>query len=59
MNITMEELEEAKNLLLDAYNVIGKLPSNMISDKSQLKSVTNVFIEIGAFLDKMGIDLRY
>jgi hypothetical protein len=58
-NISLEELEDAKNLLLDAYNSMGKVPSNSFSNKTQQELFLASFNDIGAFLEKMGVNLVY
>ena len=58
-NISLEELDEAKNLLLDAYNTLGLLPISDFSSKEDKYRVLIVFNNMEEFLDKMGVDLIY
>ena len=58
-NVSLEELEEAQNLLLDAYNTLGELSSNSFSNKDQKESVFATFNDIGDFLEKKGSNLVY
>jgi hypothetical protein len=58
-NLSLEELEEAQNLLLDAYNYMGKVPSNSFSNNTQKELFLASFNDIGSFLTKMGVSLVY
>lgn len=59
MNITMEELEEAKNLLLDVYNVLALIPiSNFLNIEDRYKILV-VFNDIEDYLEKMGVNLAH
>jgi hypothetical protein len=59
MNITMEELEEAKNLLLDTYNTLGSIPISDFSNNEDKYKVLVVFNDIEDYLEKMGVDLAH
>ena len=56
-NLSLEELEEAKNLLLDVYNTLGVLPINDFSNNEDKYKVLVVFNDIEDYLEKMGVNL--
>jgi hypothetical protein len=58
-NISLEKLEEAQNLLLDAYNTMGSVTCNKFSSKIQLNLFLTSFNDIELFLEKMGVNLVY
>ena len=57
MNKSLEELEEMQNLLLDAYNYMGKVASNSFPNNTQKELFLASFNEIGEFLSKNGVEL--
>jgi hypothetical protein len=57
-NLSLEELEEADNILLDVYNTVGSIPINNIPDTLKIRVLEN-FNEIEYFLEKMGVNLIY
>ena len=58
-NLSLEELEEAKNLLLDVYNALGVLPINDFSNNEDKYKVLVVFNDIEDYLEKMGVNLAH
>ena len=58
-NLSLEELEEAKNLLLDVYNTLGVLPINNFSNNEDKYKVLVVFNDIEDYLEKMGVNLAH
>jgi hypothetical protein len=58
-NISLEELEEADNILLDAYNSMGSIKLNSFTEKTQLDAFLCSFNEIGNFLEKRGKNLVF
>ena len=58
-NLSLEELEEAKNLLLDVYNTLGVLPINDFSNNEDKYKVLVVFNDIEDYLEKMGVNLAH
>jgi hypothetical protein len=58
-NLSLEELEEAQNLLLDAYNIIGAIPVTVSMKKLDKLRILMVFNDTEAFLEKMGVNLVY
>jgi hypothetical protein len=56
-NISLEELDQAKNLLLDVYNILGGIPVNDLGTYKY--KVLVVINEIETFLEKMGVNLTY
>ena len=58
-NLSLEELEEAKNLLLDVYNTLGILPINDFSNNEDKYKVLVVFNDIEDYLEKMGVNLAH
>ena len=58
-NISLEELEEAQNLLLEIYNAVGlTAPSDIPNDDIRDK-IYAAWFEIGDFLTKKGVSLVY
>ena len=58
-NISLEELEESENLLLEAYNTMGSVTCNKFSSKTEFDLFLETFNNLGDFLQKMGISLVF
>jgi hypothetical protein len=57
MNLSLEELEESKDLLLDFYNIVGKIPISKFTEEVEKIKILAIFNDTETFLTKLGVNL--